>query len=280
VSKLRRERQARREAAAIPLSVRVQHKSMAVLSAIQTKLPHPVFGIVIAFLIAFTGRGALTLRSWGLLLIVAWLAVELWVWLLPQQDKYNIKYAFGWTATSAMLIGMMGIMWWWMDGILKDQQEDVQLKLSATVALPAANGPYFSKFTVRNGGSTGIGKRTISCDPVLLVASSGNLAIPRGFAEVFPTTSAEMDPGNAETDTCLALMATRLPDCIDTLLNIRYSLVTQPKIVQEKTWRFVAIPSAGIYQWDEQPVGEPNSYCDKYLSPQERNLMLRAKPPS
>src|SRR5258708_29809116 len=84
------------------------------LAKVRTVLPHPVWGIVVATLLAFSGRGELLLRSLGLLLIAVWLSIDLWAWLLAKRTRW--KFVMGWTATSAMLISVMGIMWWWLDG--------------------------------------------------------------------------------------------------------------------------------------------------------------------
>src|SRR5271170_4245516 len=85
------------------MSVAVQ-KIIGVLARIKSKLPHPLVGIVVATLIAFSGRSELTLRSYGILLIALWLAIDFWAWLLPRPSKYDMKYVFGWTFTSFLFI--------------------------------------------------------------------------------------------------------------------------------------------------------------------------------
>jgi len=79
---------------------------LGVLRIIKKILPHPLWRIAIATLNVISGRGELLLRSYGLLLIVFWLAVELWVWLLEKPTIW--KQVFGRAVCDAMLIAMMG----------------------------------------------------------------------------------------------------------------------------------------------------------------------------
>ena len=109
---------------------------LAFLVKVQRKLPHPLVAIAIATFIAFTGRSELVLRSLGMILIFLWLSVDFWVWLLPRPDKYKLKYTFGWTVTYAMLFAVMGMMWWWLDGKLQEQREDVLQNLFSVSKTP------------------------------------------------------------------------------------------------------------------------------------------------
>jgi len=230
---------------------------------------YPVWGLLVAALIAIVGRGELLLKSVGLILVAVWLAVDFWAWLIKKHRRWT--YVIGWTSTSLLFIGVMSIMWWWLDGKLQDQRENVQANLSATATVPPSNHPYWSTFTVRNGGATGIGGRAILCSPVLQVGENGSVLSP-GLLERFPVTEAELAAGNSESATCLAGVRTPSPRCIDMELEIRYALTTQPNATDLQKWRFVAMPSAGIYQWHEQPVEEPHSYCAKYLSAEEKKF--------
>ena len=85
--------------------------------------------------------------------------------------------------------------------------------------------------------------------------------IDTGVQLLFPASNAELNAGNSETDTCLAIMQVPNPACLDVKVGISYALTDQPAVYDERTWRFVALQSAGVYQWHEQPVDEPHSYC-------------------
>jgi hypothetical protein len=147
------------------------------------------------------------------------------------------------------------------------------------VVLPPSNNPYWSNFTIRNGGDTSIGKRDITCSPIMYTHSDGTIGLEvTGFDEQFPVTNAEMGPGGAETNNCLALIGPSDARCLDVMLTINYVLVTQPKLQQIKQWRFVATAANGLFQWQEQPIGEPHSYCTLYLNPKAQQEYM-SKPP-
>jgi hypothetical protein len=118
--------------------------------------------IVLGTLIVFSGRGELQLRSYGTLLIGVWLAVDLWAWLLKRESRWRL--VVGWTATSLVMISVMGIMWWWLDGKLRDQIDETYAKLTATARMPPTNDVYYSAFSVTNGGPVSIGKRAIRAE--------------------------------------------------------------------------------------------------------------------
>jgi len=201
----------------------------------------------------------------------------LWSYIL--QKKTQWRFVVGATGTSILLVFSMKCMSWNINDELRGELADVYKNLEASVSMPATNNPYFARFAVRNGGSTSIGKREIRCTPVMITHASGTIGLTAGgMAETFGMTHAEMEPGNAETDTCIAGVGPADPGCFDVIVAIVYRLSTQPDTPQVKRWRFVGIPQNGIFQWDEQPVGEKRSYCALYLNKEAQAAYLREVP--
>ena len=272
------------------------------LQQVQKKLPHPLVGIVIATAIAFSGRNELALRSWGLLGVAIWLAIDLWVWLLPEATRNRLAYSFGCTATSAMLIGMMGIMWWWMNGKLEDQRSEVFDHLTAEHALPNGVDPVFTLFTVTNNSTHALsGKHRLACKVNLEVGNNGT-STSGGFWEVLQSNSPQgriggvlgdsvsgglingdkaaeeyrnalpdsgvqlKGGGDAETNDCLRIVPfANGSDCIDVELVFWYSLDTQPNFNQEKRFRYVVLKEGDSFAWHSQPLGSKINYCRSFI---------------
>jgi hypothetical protein len=253
------------------------------LAALPSALSHPTVPIVLGAVVELVGRDDLLFRSYGLLIVALWLSFDLWIAVLKRGSRW--RFVLGTTGTNACLIVVMISMRWGMKDKLQDQREDVFRNLAASVVVPTSNNPYWSSFTVRNNGSTSIGKREIKCSPIIFTHTNGDIALDHGSSEAFPMTYAEMKPGNAETSQCLALIGPSDPQCLDAVLSIDYSLTTQPNTDQRKQWRFYAVQSAGAFQWAEEPVDEPRSYCALYMNKQTQQDYLKRvpglfKPPS
>ena len=222
--------------------------------------------LIVAWLLAPTGRGELTLKSVGAVVLALWLAFDLWHWLLHKTWQW--RFVAGWTGTGLLFIGSMAMMWWWLNGVLQDQREEVRNKLTAVARVPPSNNPFQSGFTIRNGASIDIEKdHMITCQPHLFVGLDGDalFTVVGKFSEASGSTGMtriDLLAGNSETDQCLEIMLTPVPpSCMDVTLRIDYSLATQPHIKQDREWRFVAKLDGGWYHWVEQSEGEPGSYC-------------------
>lgn len=250
---------------------KIERRVLDILERVQAKLPHPVLGIVIGFLIAFAGRSELVLRSWGLLLIVAWLTVDLWAWLLPKSVRYNLKYALGCTATNAMLITMMGIMWWWMNGKLADQREDVFNQLKVEIHTPPGDGDAVvrSTATVINGGHFDIGARQIWCKANRVEWEDGTVIEGGLKLGMFMSELPLKAGGDGQTDVCMSAIqvSNTLPSgeprrfrCGDVTVMVNYSLTTQPLIQQHKFLRFNSNRDTN-FEWRPQPEEYSGSYC-------------------
>jgi hypothetical protein len=260
-------RQAERENLA-ELSV-IETRILAALAQAKKILPHPVAGIVVATLIAFSGRGELVLRSYGLLAIVIWLNVDLWAWLLPM--RCSLKHAIGATSSSLMLIAMMGVMWWWMDGKLQDQQEDVfdhlgiQFEMTPTLG---ANAVMKSNVTIVNGGHFDVGKFEILCHAVLIEWEDGS-KLKNGTLGYASSQTVFRAGGDGATVNCMGLirvsanLSNGMPRkfvCGDVLVDVKYTLATQPLAEQQKRARFVSRENTQ-FNWKSEPVDSRESFC-------------------
>ncbi len=301
VSLGRRIRQAEgRELREMPAITRIISKW---LSKAKKTLPHPLVGILIGFLIAFAGRSELPLRSYGMLIIALWMIVELWAWLLPLKDASRLKYMCGWTATSVLLIGVMGLMWWWMDGKLQDQREDVWNGLTA--GHTSDSDPTAAIFSVTNGSRYVISRRhQIICYTILAIGNAGTSTITYAATWATPgqlhmsgsleqahieakrtLADSPMEPGgDVESDPCLqfyrfAGRSNTGTVCADIALIFWYTLDTQPDLEQERQFRFIARRTAyGAYSWWPSPLQAKGSQC-WYSADQERQNGLRANHP-
>jgi hypothetical protein len=272
-----------------PFPGRAQKVAHLVLAKIPPKLLHPVWGIVVATALAITGRSELAFHSYGLLAAILWLIVDLWAWLLENRSRWHWRFALGAGSTSALLIVVMGVMWWWLDGKLQDQREDVWKHLTAGhyVPLGSEDDPMHTMFSVTNGGSYTISRRReIVCLTNLSVGNNGtsrvesiasafnNGRMQMGGIDAFPwdrseATSALESGGDAETQPCLEFYEFKNgTDCADVTLVFRYSLDNQPSTAQERKFRFVAYKSkTGAFSWYQQPVEASERYCHRYLKP-------------
>jgi heme/copper-type cytochrome/quinol oxidase subunit 4 len=172
VSLLRRSKQAERKERREPS--RYTEKAIKYLDRLRKILPHPVWGIVVATLIAFSGRSELILRSIGMCLIAIWLSLDLWAWLLRKRPRWAWTMVFGCTCTSLMLIAVMGIMWLWLDGKLADERDEAFRQLSSSASLSDGTDPIYTLFKVTNASGSAIsGKHQLVCFINLAVGDDG-----------------------------------------------------------------------------------------------------------
>jgi hypothetical protein len=259
VSEQRRSRQREGRKAGWPS---VDALALRTVESMREKLPHPIWGIVAATLLAFVGPEYLLWRSVGLLIITVWLAVEFLAWWLPKRHLGRLRWMFGVTTASLMFIGMMVVMHWWMVGELQDQRDDVFRNLILSANMPqGSNNPFESIFTVTNSGGVGISKRRIACMPVTFTTVLGKKHTFKNIRFLFPGAwDVELLPGHSESDRCL--LGWQTPSvCLDIELEVAYELVTQPTVTQRQLSRFVAYLIGNRFEWHEQPADRIDSYC-------------------
>jgi hypothetical protein len=263
------------------------NKVIETLKKIQKVLPHPLWGIVVATLITFSGRGELQLRSCGLLLIALWLAVDLWAWLLPKRRPF--KFIYGATICDVMLIGIMGIMWWWLDGKLEQNRAEVFDHISISHFIPSGeeDDPMNTVFTATNNSSQQVSKKHgITCFTRLAVGNDGEKyfmnkeSVSRGGQSLMlgsdltfghQPAEASLGPGgDAESARCLRYFGFAHgfthTECVDVKIQFWYSLEDQIDIDQEKLVRLVATKDKGnSFFWQQQPISSEESYCAKFI---------------
>ena len=234
-----------------------------ILGEIPKVFLYPVWGIVVAAFLTFSGRGELQLRNAGLLLVWLWLAVDLWAYLI-HKDWGRWKFVIGWTITHLMLIGAMGIMWWWLDGKLQGQEEDVANNLSVAMFLPVANGDIQdSLVALKNNGGTDIGWYEINCyaNSVQTVNHSGISHLGLGTALSYGETLTAH--GDGQTQRCLAGIRFSADagavKCADITVFVDYSITTQPKLKERKPFRFIA--ARGFSSWVPEPINSTKTFC-------------------
>jgi hypothetical protein len=263
---------------------RLQGKVRSMLAKIPKRLLHPVWGILIATALAVTGRSELALHSYGLLAAIMWLILDLWVWLLEKRPNWHWRFAIGVGLSSALLIFVLAVVWWWLDGKLQDQRENVfqHLEFSHYLASSDENNPMNTIFTVTNGGGYQISRNNlIGCEVILAVGDQGasfvqNIGRPayanpdNGHIEISRTGEHPQFVGSllnrgddAESAKCLSWFGFQHgAQCLDVRIVFWYSLESQPDREQEKKVRYVAGKgNDGKFSWLPQPADSPQSYC-------------------
>lgn len=231
---------------------------------------HPLWGVVVGALIAFSGHKQLVLRSSGLVLVAVWLSVDLWNWLLREHDGWSFRFVFGWSVTSFLLIGVMVVMWWWMNGQIHDQQDGVYNRLMFSVE-PNNSDPLRSFFFVRNGSRFELGKHSMKATPHLIVKTNGTpVIIQTGAYKISFECGGFSDSlgGGAETQTYPCLQNISVMggvSCVDTDITLDYTLLDQPNRPLTKTVRFVA-DAKDNFVWHPQPIESPYNFCGSFLS--------------
>jgi hypothetical protein len=243
------------------MSIELSGRIIQMLNNVRGILPHPVWGIVVATLIAFSGRGELLLRSVGMVLIAIWLALDLWAWLLDRAPHGRWTLVYGATSTSLMLIIVAGIMWWWMDGKLKDQQDEVFQDLELQVRPPGRGRLYDALFTLTNKSHFDVERHALVCFSVVERYENSNPAsnVSRAFSSDKVLIK---NGGDSETLDCGKNMTVTHPlKCADLIVQFRYVLMTQPKDEKERKFRFVTRPEQGGYSWIAEPLESKEIYC-------------------
>jgi hypothetical protein len=143
---------------------------------------------------------------------------------------------------------------------------------------------------VTNGSSFAIsGAHQIICETILAVGNHGTSPVfdntsgfVNGFLQIGNITRVRSGAilesgGDAQTEPCLRYFGFQEgTDCADIRIIFWYSLETQPKVDQEKRFRFVGYKGKnGAFSWQTQPVNARGSYCWSSLSKEEQGKMLR-----
>jgi hypothetical protein len=237
---------------------------------------HAIIPLLIGAAITATGHSQMLVRSAALIICAVWLCFDLGVWVSKRKWS-NHKKAMVFSFLSCLIsCSSMGIMYWFLDSTLHDQQDDVWQKLEATASTPTSGDLALSTFTWTNGGSIAIDKNhQLSCLVNQILYDNGanlkNFSVAQGLMVPF-----ELLPGgDSQSVSCLSANGTRvfgvydkgqrsMPICFDVTLRIEYALVTQPLDRRSKLKRFVANKTDG-YIWHGQAVGMPISPCEAFV---------------
>jgi hypothetical protein len=144
-------------------------------------------------------------------------------------------------------------------------QEDAFRNLSLDMQTPYF-GQYPIKvfFTVRNGGATPIIKHRNTCIVnAMRDTSNAGVLIPKGV--VNPWSESQIGPGgDAMSDACsLDMFAFQNPfRCLDVTVKVEYTLETQPSVIKEKEWRYVAERTWGPHWFPYSTSNGPGNFCD------------------
>jgi hypothetical protein len=264
-------------------------------------LLYPMVALVIATFLAFAGHAETVIRSSGVLLVAAWLMVDLWIvlfgWNAPSEFLVlwqKLRHVIGWGVTSYLLIGVMVVMQWLRANQLEDQQVDVwnRIELEHDPSGEGDGDPRFENFTIVNRSSSEISKKHgIICDLNEAFTSDGSLRLtgplfttqdengniamgdPRVF--VHQEADAKIGPGgDVETEKCLASWKFEKPmasGCMDATILFWYALEDQPDKLRGKSFRLAAVlDERGHYQWSKQNGGSTHSICNDYRHKMEQ----------
>ncbi len=242
---------------------------------------HGLFPIVIATAVTITGHSYILIRSIALLLCALWVSLDVGVVLSEKKwalEWKSIAFLIGWCGS---FCAALGIMSWFIESTLEDQLVDVYRNLSVTAYSSSSDNPFMSMFTATNSGGTAIGRHRISCWFILATSADGATAEGGPFTfkgdtmilnsanpDVAMSESPILPGGDAQTDHCLSAVGLATVTCADVVVEVAYSLVTQPEVKQSKQFRFVAYPNSEIGQpfiWHRQPVGQRGSYCKSFV---------------
>jgi hypothetical protein len=153
---------------------------------------------------------------------------------------------------------------------------EVYNKLAGTVEVPRSGNVMHSVFTVTNNSTKTIDWHQISCNANLIIWDHGRSDLKGTNWRVDSFTGPLLPGGDAESDRCLSTFAltladnnnTAIPDCIDAVLSIAYSIDGYSDSRHEKRFRFVFIGDE--MSWHAQPSESNRSYCSPYHKPTDR----------
>jgi hypothetical protein len=262
---------------------RIELLAFALITEMPKVFLYAPVALLIAWLIAFTGRGELVLRSYGVLAIAVWLAVDLWAYLVKRSWRW--RFVVGWTGTNVLLILAMLTMWWLLDDRLQDERKDVfqHLSFSHYIRSGEEDDPMSTIFTATNGSSYAISyNNLIGCEVILAVGThgqtfvqnigrpayanpdNGHIVISRAGEHPQISHGSSLKPGNdAESEKCLSWFELQdATECVDVKVIFWYALADQPETHQEKKIRYVANKGKdNHFSWLQQPVDSSKSYC-------------------
>ena len=150
---------------------------------------------------------------------------------------------------------------------LKTERDDVWNKLKASPTV----GPYDdlrnTRFSVINDGNSDIANHVLFCHINSINFTNSiyirtSHFIPRRFDRGQLRRS-----GDGESVECMKTVNLGPADCADVTIVVDYTLVDQPLVAQEKTFRFATVKTQTGHAWDIQPLTARIDYCDPSVEP-------------
>lgn len=241
------------------------------LERLRKILPHAGWGLTVGAAITFTGRGDVAIRSYGLLFVAVWIAVDFWAWLIPAIDYFEkpnrigFKYCIGAAFTCALGTGLMLIMFWQLRDRLEDDREEVERNLSIIAQMPDNQDIHKIRATMINNGQQDIASHhQILCRVNRMNLQNGSTVTNVGWG-ASQSPAVIQKHGDGESDACLK----GSPDwgennaviCMDMTVEIDFSLVMQPSILMTKRVRLVASGDKSDFLFYQQPLESTDNFC-------------------
>jgi hypothetical protein len=220
--------------------------------------PKEILVLVIATALAFAGLAIEDILTVFLCLFLSWAAFLYTCSTHPGSKVW--RSILGIAITSVFL--SMGAR---LHGKqLEKEQTDTFNHLQVEMFPVQSGKPLDSLFTIKNGGSYGIGKHQIFCivHKAISEGRSGLVVSPNGASDGEHNTP--ILPGDAETTKCplnMFLFSGPL-GCVDLTIKISYSLQVQSNEKRDKPFRFVYSLTTGTSAWYQVSVERKESYCD------------------
>ncbi len=244
---------------------------------------HGAFPLAIGILLAATGSSAMMYRFVGLLICALWFSLDVGIWIAKaNRTEFWKHWLFCATTYLWFLFAMLA-----MEGILKtslaDERNDVfqNLMLQHSLISGSEDDPMRTMFTVKNNSHYDISrKHQLNCYTHLAVsmgdAEVSNISSRRlpvgwecGLIPRILSDSILSHGGDGQSEDCLGWYNFEKAggtSCADVDVVFWYSLQSQPDFDQEKKFRLVAYRGKdGRFQWLEQPVDKPGSFCEQYI---------------
>jgi len=255
------------------------------LTHVRKVIRYPLVAVVIGAIVTTTIHRYLMARSIGLLLIAIWLAVDIWEWLLRKERKqHQWRFVIGWSSTSVLLVAVMLIMAWMLNGVLEDDRSEVLDKLTIDYSMPDESNPNSSVISITNGSSHDIsGRHRIVCNKNLEVSWDGlgvtqNIGLTQNGPHTWTLFGGQLvtpikdtgiiihGGGDAQSDSCMAAINWGKTDCSDMTIRFQYFLADQPSAKQEKSTRIVThVDGHGGFKWYKQPLDTEYSPCASFI---------------
>ena len=232
---------------------------------------HGVGPLILGTGITAQGHSYMFVRSMALVICAVWISLEIGVRL--SESKWSehwklIVFVMTWCLLGCLA---MGVMYWFLDSTLEDQETSVYEKLTVQAFLPAPHDPLKMGVTATNAGNTDIGDRKITCyiNRISYYPNGGMDGF--GMRSTLSEKSTLKASGDGETSYCTAAITRSVPNsyayCADITVSVSYVLTTQPLIQKEKKFRFVAKNEDFVFR--QQTVDYPKSFCPMPKEPFE-----------